>query len=79
MASVNGSPYQRSEHQTNANYMVWTILAPGGNYNLRIAYFDLQAGVKNTLKLMPAPDKHTRILHMDGIVITDNPEAFEPR
>ena len=79
MASVNGSPYERSEHQTNANYMVWTILAPGGNFNLRIAYYDLQAGVKNTLKLKPAPNKHTRILHMDGIVITDNPEAFEPR
>ena len=79
MASVNGSEYKRSEHQTNANYMVWTILAPGGNFNLRIAYYDLEAGVKHKLKLMPAPNRHTRILHMDGIVITDNPEAFEPR
>lgn len=79
MASVNGAAYKRSEHQTNANYMVWTILAPGGDYNLRIAYFDLEAGKTHKLKLKPAPNKHTRILHMDGIVITDNPEAFEPR
>ena len=79
MASVNGSEYKRSEHQTNANYMVWTILSPGGNYNLRIAYYDLEAGVTHKLKIKPAINKHTRILHFDGIVITDNPEAFEPR
>ena len=79
MASVDGSPFKRSEHQTNANLMYWTILAPDGNFNNRIVFYDLQAGVKHTLRLKPAPNQHTRILKMDGIVITDNPEAFEPR
>lgn len=77
--SVDGSPFKRSEHQTNANLMYWTILAPDGNFNNRIVFYDLQAGVKHTLRLKPAPNQHTRILKMDGIVITDNPEAFEPR
>ncbi|MBO4476393.1 MAG: glycoside hydrolase family 88 protein [Bacteroidales bacterium] len=79
MASVDGSEFKKSEHQTNTNFMIWTILAPGGNFNLRIAYYDLDASKKHTLRLQPGPNKNTKILMLDGIVVTDNPEAFEPR
>lgn len=78
MASVDGAPFKRSDHQTNANYMVWTILAPGGNFNNRIAYYDFMAGEKHTIRLRKAPNIK-KITLLDGIVITDNPEAFEPR
>ena len=79
MASVDDAPFKRSEHQTNTNFMIWTILSPGGDYNLRIAFYDLEAGVKHKLRLKPGPNKNNKILMLDGIVITDNPEAFEPR
>ena len=59
--------------------MIWTILAPGGNFNNRIAYYDLRAGVKHTLRIASGTNKNTKILSFDGICITDNPEAFEPR
>lgn len=79
MASVDDAPFKRSEHQTNTSFMIWTILSPGGDYNLRIAFYDLNAGVKHRLRLKAGPNKNDKILMLDGIVITDNPEAFEPR
>ena len=79
MASVDGSEFKRSDHQTNERFKVWTILAPGGDFNLRIAFYDLQAGTRHKLKLQAGPNKNNKVLLLDGIVITDNPEAFEPR
>ena len=58
---------------------MWTILSPGGDYNLRIAFYDLQAGVRHKLSLQAGPNKNNKVLLLDGIVITDDPEAFEPR
>ena len=78
-ASVDGSPYKRSDHQTNEQFKVWTILAPGGDFNLRIAFYDLEAGVKHKLRLQPGPQKNNKVMLLDGIVVTDHPEAFDPR
>ena len=78
LASVDGSEMLLSQHQTYADFAAWTILSPGGNFNNRIAYYDLQAGKVHTLQLKPGPKPQKNLLP-DGIVITDNPEAFEPR
>jgi rhamnogalacturonyl hydrolase YesR/lysophospholipase L1-like esterase len=77
LASINGSEMQLSRHQTCSSFASWTILAPGGDFNNRIAYYDFEAGKVHTLRLSPGPDPDKR-LKPDGIVITDNPEAFEP-
>ena len=78
-ASVNDSEAKVSEHESNDKFMTWTILNPGGNFNNRIVYYDLEAGKTHKLVLSPGTKSHKRQILFDGIVITDNPEAFEPR
>ena len=77
-ASVNDSDFDRSEHETNPDFMTWTVLSPGGTFNLRIAYYDLQAGKPARLKLRSGTNNNTKTLSIDGIVVTDNPKSFEP-
>ena len=78
VAGVDDSEMLLSKHQTCTGFASWTMLAPGGDFNNRTAYYDLQAGEAHTLRLQPGPNPDKRLLP-DGIVITDNPEAFEPR
>jgi rhamnogalacturonyl hydrolase YesR len=79
MASVDGSEFATSEQDTNTDFMTWTILAPGGDFNNRIAYYDFQAGKPIRLKIKSGERNNNKILSIDGIVVTDNPESFEPR
>ena len=78
IAGVDGSDMKLSQQQTCSGFSSWTLLSPGGDFNNRITYYDLQAGEVHTLRLQPGPNPEKRLLP-DGIVITDNPEAFEPR
>ena len=77
-ASVNGSDFARSEHEILPDLKTWTLLSPGGDFNNRIAYYDLEAGQPVRLRLKKASGKEDIPLSFDGIVITDNPEPFEP-
>ena len=77
LAGVDGGEMQLSKHQTYDGFASWTILAPGGDFNNRISFYDFKAGEIHTLRLRPGPDADKRLVP-DGIVITDNPEAFEP-
>lgn len=77
LAGVDCSEMLPGKHQTYPDFASWTILAPGGDFNNRIAYYDFQAGEVHKLQLRPGPDPE-KTLVPDGIVITDNPEAFEP-
>ena len=76
-AGIDGGEMKLSQHQTYSGFASWTILSPGGDWNNRITYYDFDAGEVHTLRLSPSPHADKR-LHPDGIVITDNPEAFEP-
>lgn len=76
--SVNGGEFLTSAQQTDARYMLWTILAPGGVFNNRIAFYDFKEGETQTLRIRPSSEAPDRVLFIDGFVVTDNPEAFEP-
>jgi len=78
LAGIDGSEMLMSRHQTRPGFASWTVLAPGGDFNNRIAYYDLRAGEVHKLQLHPGPDQDKNLLP-DGIVVTDNPEVFEPR
>ena len=78
LAGIDGGELTLSKHQTCSGFASWTLLAPGGDYNNRIVFYDLQAGQVHHLQLKPGPN-HDKNLLPDGIVITDNPETFEPR
>lgn len=77
LASVDGGELKLSKHQTCPGFASWTILAPGGDFNNRIAFYDFQAGEVHKLHLMSGPNPEKALIP-DGIVVTDNPEAFEP-
>ena len=77
MAGVDGGQIQLSRHQTFPGFASWTLLAPGGDFNNRIAYYDFQAGEVHKLQLCPGPQADKNLVP-DGIVVTDDPEAFEP-
>lgn len=77
LASIDGGEMKLSQHQTYSGFASWTILSPGGDWNNRITYYDFDAGEVHTLRLSPGPNPEKR-LKPDGIVVTDNPEAFEP-
>ena len=76
--SVDGSEFRTSSQQTDARYMFWTILAPGGDFNNRIVFYDFKEGETHTLRIRPSSKSPDRVLFIDGFVVTDNPEAFEP-
>ena len=78
LAGIDGAEPALSKHQTCSGFASWTLLAPGGDFNNRTAFYDLQAGQIHHLQLKPGPNPDKN-LRPDGIVITDNPEAFEPR
>ena len=77
--SVNGGEFLSSGQQTDPRYMYWTILAPGGDFNNRIVWYDFRAGEEQTLRIRSGNNESSKLLYMDGLVVTDNPESFEPK
>jgi len=74
MTALDGEEPAETKQQTKQAYPTWTILAPGGDFNCKIKYYDLKPG-RHTLRL-----KGTRnTLRFDQLVMTDSPGAFEPR
>lgn len=71
--SVDGEPPTVSRQQA-CGYPTWTMLVPGGRFGAMTRHFDLKAG-HHTVRLW----KCRGDFEFDGIVLTDNPLAFEPR
>ncbi len=64
----------KTKQQTKPDYPTWTILAPGGDFNCKIKYYDLKPG-EHVLRIRG----EIRSLLFDRLVVTDTPGAFEPR
>lgn len=73
-AAVDGEAYAESLQQTHAGYPTWTMVAPGKGFGDYMKVYNLTAG-RHTLRVKVAYSSFP----YDGIVLTDDPEAFEPR
>lgn len=58
--------------------MTWTILAPGQKQGNRISFYELNPGEKHRIYLKKG-NRTQDGFEIEGIAVTDNPEAFEPR
>ncbi len=74
LAGVNKDKMEKSKQQFSTDFTSWTMITPGRKFGNMCRHYDLKKGV-NVLKLQGSSGK---ILY-DGIVLTDNPEPFEPR
>ena len=74
-AAVNNDKFELSKQQFNRNFTSWTMVTPGRRFGNMCRHYDLKKGV-HILKLS-AETKDSVVI--DGIVLTDNPEPFEPR
>ena len=54
---------------------VWVPVAPGNRFGNALRFWDFKAGERHVLRI--AADKAS--IDFDGVVMTDNPGAFEPR
>ena len=75
LAAVDNDKLETSKQQFYRNYTTWTMITPGRNFGNMCRHYDLKKGV-HTLKIT-ASDEGSPVF--DGIVLTDNPESFEPR
>lgn len=75
MACVDNGKFETSRQQFRKNYTTWTMITPGRSFGNMCRHYDLKKGV-HTLKIT-ASDEGSPVY--DGIVLTDNPESFEPR
>ena len=73
-AAVDSEAYAESLQQTHADYPTWTMVAPGKAFGDYMRVYNLTAG-RHTLRVKVAYSSFP----YDGIVLTDDPEAFEPR
>ena len=71
--SLDGETVGLSRQQTY-DYPVWTMVVPGGNLESMVYHWDLEKG-KHRLRLTGKDGTYS----FDGLVLTDNPEPFEPR
>ena len=55
-------------------YKTWTMLSPGGNFGNTIRYFDFEPG-RHSVRFRCLEGE----MSYDGVVLTDDPGAFEPR
>ena len=74
IATINGKKSGISNQQVVQDRMRWTIITPGAGMGFKAEYFDLPKGVC-TLQIQGKGHQ----LHFDGLVLTTDPEAFEPR
>ena len=58
--------------------MTWTILAPGQKQGNRISFYELNPSEKHRIYLKKG-NRTQDGFEIEGIAVTDNPEAFEPR
>ena len=72
-AAVDGDDYAKSKQQVHI-YPTWTMVAPGKAFGDYMRVYALTAG-RHTLRVKV--DRAT--FAYDGLVLTDNPESFEPR
>ena len=74
-AAVDNDKMKISKQQFYPNYTTWTMVTPDRRFGNMCRHYDLKQGV-HTLTIKGA-SKDTVMI--DGIVLTDNPEPFEPR
>ena len=74
-AAVNNDKLEVSKQQFKSAYTSWTMVTPGRRFGNMCRHYDLKAGT-NTIKLR---GMEKDAVMFDGIVLTDNPEPFEPR
>lgn len=74
-AAVNNDKLEVSKQQFKSAYTSWTMVTPGRRFGNMCRHYDLKAGM-NTIKLR---GMEKDAVMFDGIVLTDNPEPFEPR
>lgn len=76
MAAVNNDKLQMSKQQFKREYTSWTMITPGRSFGNMCRHYDLKKGI-NTIKISGV-DSQNKVLY-DGIVLTTNPQYFEPR
>ena len=73
MGAVDGDPLEDSRQQ-GQDYPVWTMLTPGRKQGNMLRHYDLAKG-RHTVRLSGCGGA----FRCDGVAVTDNPLAFEPR
>ena len=73
MGAVDGDPLEDSRQQ-GPDYPVWTMLTPGRKQGNMLRHYDLAKG-RHTVRLSGCGGA----FRCDGVAVTDNPLAFEPR
>ena len=74
-AAVNNDKFEVSKQQFKKDYTSWTMITPGRSFGNMCRHYDLKKGI-NTIKISGAAEGR---LLFDGIVLTTNPQHFEPR
>ena len=71
--AVDGDPLEASRQQ-GQDYPVWTMLTPGRKQGNMLRHYDLTKG-RHVIRLSGRGGE----FRCDGVAVTDNPLAFEPR
>ena len=71
--AVDGDPLEDSRQQ-GQDYPVWTMLTPGRKQGNMLRHYDLAKG-RHVIRLKGRGSE----FRCDGVAVTDNPLAFEPR
>ena len=77
-SNVDDGEFLPTQLMAYEDHMTWTILAPGQKQGNRISFYDFEPGTKHRIMIRKS-DRTRKDFCIEGIVITDNPQAFEPR
>ena len=75
-AAVNNDKFETSKQQFRNDCTTWTMITPGRSFGNMCRHYDLKKGI-NTIKITGINSQSQLVF--DGIVLTTNPQHFEPR